>query len=318
MKKLKRTFLYLFFIVATFFCTVLFKMYVSSPTNFPAPYRLTIERGQTLFSISAELKNDNAIRSRRLFEIFMILLGNEKKVTDGEFYFEKPTSSLEIAIRISGRQFGIDKKRVTFPEGYTNKQMSERLGETFESFDSVLFLTLAKKSEGYLFPDTYGFFPSVTPDFIISTLKNNYEKKVDPLRQAIFDSGRTEREIIIMASIIEKEAKGESDRAKVSGILWKRLDQGIALQVDAPFLYILGKESKELTRSDLAINSPYNTYRFKGLPPTAIGNPGLDSIKAAIYPETSPYLYYLHDSDGQIYYASTYTQHKQNINKYLR
>ena len=90
------------------------------------------------------------------------------------------------------------------------------------------------------------------------------------------------------------------------------------LQVDAPFLYILGKESSELTRTDLAIDSPYNTYRYKGLSPTPIGNPGLASIEAALTPKDSPYLYYLHDEDGSIYYARTYQEHLQNIRKYLR
>ncbi len=296
----------------------IFNRLVSAPTDFPVPYQLTIERGQTLFSISKELSDSHVIRSPRLFEIFMIALGSEKKVSDGEYYFAKPVSAFEIALRISGKQFGIDRKKVTFPEGFTNKQMSERLAQTFPNFDETLFMTLAKGQEGYLFPDTYGFFPSVTPDFIIATLKRNFESKVDPLEEEINQSGRSKKDIIIMASIIEKEAKGEEDRSIVSGILWKRLDAGIPLQVDAPFLYILDKESKDLTKADLATNSLYNTYKNKGLTPGPIGNPGLASISAAIHPEQSPYLYYLHDADGQIHYASTYAEHKKNITKYLK
>ncbi len=296
----------------------LFRKFVAPPSDFPVPYRLTIEQGQTLFSISHELRDAHVIRAPRLFEIFMIALGAEKRVSDGEYYFGAPVSSLEIALRISGRQFGIDKKRVTFPEGFSNKQMAERLSKTFDTFDPVLFLTLAKDSEGYLFPDTYGFFPSVTPDFIVATLKRNFDTKIAPLESAIAGSGRSLKDIIIMASIIEKEANGENDRAVVSGILWKRFDQGIALQVDAPFIYILGKEGKDLTKADLSTNSPYNTYQHKGLPPTPIGNPGLAAITAAIKPESSPYLYYLHDNDGMIHYAKTYTEHQKNIKLYLR
>jgi UPF0755 protein len=291
--------------------------FVSPPEEFPVPYRLTIESGQTLFSISQELAKDNAIRSTRIFEICMIALGSERRVSEGEYYFDTPVSALQIALRISGRQFGIDRTKVTFPEGFTNKQIAERLAVVFPGFDTTLFLTLAKGTEGYLFPDTYGFFPSVTPDFVLATLKRNFSDKTDSLQEEIEQSGRTLADIMVMASIIEKEAAGEVDRAVVSGILWKRLDAGIALQVDAPFLYILGKESSELTRSDLAINSPYNTYRNRGLPPAPIGNPGLASIQAAIYPQSSPYLYYLHDEDGSIYYAETYAGHKQNIAKYL-
>ncbi len=291
---------------------------IAAPAEFPVPYQLTIETGQTLFSISRELADAKAIRSPRVFEIFMVALGSEKRVSDGVYYFDRPASALEIALRISGRQFGIDRKRVTFPEGFSTKQIGDRLGATFEGFDTTLFMTLAKGNEGYLFPDTYGFFPSVTPDFVVATLKRNFTSQLAPLQEDIKSSGRTQAEIITMASIIEKEARGTSDRALISGILWKRLDQGIALQVDAPFLYILGKESKDLTAKDLATNSPYNTYRNKGLPPGPINNPGLAAIMAAIYPEQSPYLFYLHDADGEIHYGRTYAEHKKNIATYLK
>ena len=136
------------------FVTII-KNTIAAPTDFPAPYRLTIDNGQTLFSISHELVNDHVIKSTRLFEIFMIALGAEKRVSDGEYYFDHPVSSLQIALRISGRQFGIDRTRVTFPEGFTNKQMSARLAQTFDGFDPTLFLTLAKGSEGYLFGHCY-------------------------------------------------------------------------------------------------------------------------------------------------------------------
>lgn len=298
--------------------TYVFRTFVSAPVDFPAPYQLSIERGQTLFSISHELKEAHVIRSSRLFEMFMIAFGSERNVSEGEYYFAKPVSSLSIALRISGKQFGIDRTKVTFPEGFTTKQMAERLAVAFDSFDSILFLTLAKEKEGYLFPDTYRFFPSTTPEVIISTLTKNFDTKIAPLAADIKTSGRSEKDIVIMASIVEKEAAGDEDRAVIAGILWKRLDQGIALQVDAPFLYILGKESSELTTKDLAMNSPYNTYKNKGLTPTPISNPGLAAIKATIHPIASPYLYYLHDSEGMIHYAKTYAEHKANIAKYLR
>ena len=296
----------------------LFRTFVAAPADFPAPYQLTIERGQTLFSISHELVDAHVIKSPRLFEMFMIAFGSERNVSEGEYYFVSPLSSLSIALRISCKQFGIERVKVTFPEGFTAKQMGERLATSFTGFDTTLFMTLAKGQEGYLFPDTYRFFPSATPDVIVTTLKHNFDIKINTLREEITSSGRSEKDLIIMASIIEKEAAGEEDRAMISGILWKRLDQGIALQVDAPFLYILSKESKELTTKDLAINSPYNTYKHTGLPPTAIGNPGLAAITAAIHPSDSPYLYYLHDTEGNIHYAKTYAEHKKNIANYLR
>jgi len=120
-----------------------------------------------------------------------------------------------------------------------------------------------------------------------------------------------------MASIIEKESLNGDERQIVSGILWKRISLGMPLQVDATFLYINGKASAELTKDDLNIDSPYNTYRNKGLPPGPINNPGLDAIVAALYPKDSPYLYYLHDKKGKVHYAKTFNEHVANKRKYL-
>ncbi len=122
-----------------------------------------------------------------------------------------------------------------------------------------------------------------------------------------------------MASIIEKEASGKAnDSAVISGILWKRIDAGIGLQADATLTYVTGRASSELRQSDLASASPYNTYTHRGLPPTPISNPGLDAIRAAIYPQGSPYLFYLHDSQGNAHFARTLDEHIANREKYLR
>ncbi|MEK7105916.1 MAG: endolytic transglycosylase MltG [Patescibacteria group bacterium] len=310
-------FLLLFIGVAYVFITVVQKVLLP-PTTFPVPYQITINNGQTLFSISKELSDDGVIKNRRVFEMFVMTFGNESHISEGEYFFEKPVSVIEVAMRIAGRQFGVAKRKVTFPEGFSNKEMATRLTETFDSFDTALFLSLSKNQEGYLFPDTYGFFPSTTPDVIVTALRKNFDKKIESLRPQIDSSKRSLSDIIIMASIIEKEARGENDRELVSGILWNRIDAGIPLQVDAPFIYLLGKESKELTRADLATKSLYNTYIHKGFPPTPINNPGIAAIEAALKPEISPYFYYLHDEDGTIHYAKTYTEHKANIRKYLR
>jgi UPF0755 protein len=248
----------------------------------------------------------------------MIAFGSERTVSEGDYSFAHPVSVLEVAMRISGRQFGIDRTKVTFPEGFTTRDMSARLAANFEGFDGARFDALTKDSEGYLFPDTYKFFQSVTADMVVTTLKQNFTAKIAPLEKDIASSRRSRADIIIMASIIEKEANGADDRAVIAGILWKRLDAGIALQVDAPFLFLLNKDSRDLTRADLATKSPYNTYLNKGLPPTPINNPGLAAITAAIHPVSSPYLYYLHDKTGQIHYARTYAEHKKNIALYLK
>lgn len=313
----RRSAIVLLAVLALFVSISLMRYFLLAPSTFPTPYQMTIERGQTLFSISKELSDDGAIRSRRIFEMLMLSLGNDKSISHGEYYFDHPVSVVEVAMRITGRDFGVERTRVTFPEGFTNKQIAARLENELHAFDTAKFLELSDKSEGYLFPDTYIFFPWTTPDIAFNTLRNTFDSKIEPLKKDIASSKRSFSDIVIMASLIEKEANGEDDREVIAGILWKRIDKGIPLQVDAPFLYILGKESKELTKGDLAIDSPFNTYRNKGLTPSPIGNPGLASIKAALNPKESPYLYYLHDKDGNIYYARTYQEHLQNIKKHL-
>lgn len=126
-------------------------------------------------------------------------------------------------------------------------------------------------------------------------MNNNFEKKITPLLGEIASSGRNEKDIIVMASIIERESKGDIDRGVISGILWKRISINMPLQVD----------------------SAMETYKVKGLPKSPIGNPGLEAIKATIHPQSSPYLYYLHDKNGNIHYAKTFTEHIKNKLKYL-
>lgn len=310
--------LLLIVVLGVVFFVILFKHFLAPPADFPVPYRLTIEPGQTLFSISDELYSAHVIRSPRLFEIFMLSIGSDKNISEGEYYFQNPANALVVALRISGKEFGITRTKVTFPEGFTNKEMADRFAANFPAFDAQAFMSLTKDKQGYLFPDTYSSFPSLTAEHAVLMLEDNFQKKTESLDGDIAKSGHTLKDIIIMASILEKEAAGEEDRATVAGILWTRLANGMPLQVDAPFAYLLGKESKDLTKEDLATKSPYNTYINKGLPPAPINNPGLAAITAAIHPVSTPYLYYLHDKNGQIHYARTYEEHKKNITTYLK
>jgi UPF0755 protein len=148
-------------------------------------------------------------------------------------------------------------------------------------------------------------------------MRANFDKKVNPLKDEIAKSGRTLKDIITMSSIVEEEAVGLEDKRMVAGVLWKRLDKGMLLQVDPPFYYITGKTSW-VTYDDLKIDSPYNTYKYKGLPRGPISNPGIESIKATISPIKSDYYFYLTGRDGKMRYAITYDGHLANKNKYLK
>jgi UPF0755 protein len=183
-------------------------------------------------------------------------------------------------------------------------------------FNKEEFLNLAKGREGYLFPDTYFVSGSVNPSEIIQMMENNFTKKITSV-PGIATSTHTLKDIITMASILEGEALPK-DRAVVAGILWKRLGMGMPLQVDSTFSYVNGKNTYELTLDDLKIDSPYNTYEHKGLPPGPISNPGLDAIISALTPTKTKYLYFLTEKDGTIHYAKTFEEHKRNKELYLK
>ncbi|HEY4521955.1 MAG TPA: endolytic transglycosylase MltG [Candidatus Paceibacterota bacterium] len=206
---------------------------------------------------------------------------------------------------------------ITIPEGYTVAQMGE-LFEKSRLFSKEEFEKVAKNDEGFLFPDTYKFFKNTTPKKVVEKMKNNFNTKVAEFLPEIERQKKSLRDIIIMASIIEREVHNMDDRGLVSGILWKRIQKGIGLQVDASLTYILGKTSAELTADDLKIDSPYNTYKYRGLPKGPISNPGKEAIFAAVFPVSSSYLFYLSDKDGITHYAVDFEGHKLNKLRYLR
>jgi UPF0755 protein len=176
---------------------------------------------------------------------------------------------------------------------------------------------MAKSYEGYLFPDTYFFYENVTPIQVLETLRDNFNDKIKLALLGIQAFGKPLNEVIEMASIVEREATSTVDREIIAGILWKRIATGMPLQVDPPFYYVLGKSSAQLTVKDLAMNSPYNLYSHKGLPPTPISNPGIDSILATVNPTKTNYLFFLADRRGVIHYAVTNDDHVANKYKYL-
>lgn len=286
----------------------------SPPSEFPQNKIFEIQQGATLGEISAFLKQERLIRSRFVFEFCVISFRGDKGALSGKYLVKEPLGPCALARRIVGGISGIPAVRITIPEGSSAKEIAKIIQKNIQSFNAQSFLTLAQKKEGYLFPDTYFFNIDVNPEIIVATLVQNFEKKVKTLEPLFLSSGRTESDVVIMASLIEKEAKTPEDQRIVSGILWKRIDIKMPLQVDAPFYYLFGKESSEITKNDLSMKSGYNTYRNLGLPVGAIGNPGISALRAALDPAPSPYLFYLSDKDGIIHYAKDFEEHKKNRN----
>ncbi len=290
----------------------------SPPDDFPTGSIVSIARGTSAPEVAAQLAQVRIIAYPQLLRAVLRLSGGSARVQAGSYLFNTPENLFTVAYRLVTGDYRVPSVRITFPEGETARHGAARVHEAFPSISASDFLLKAQPYEGYLFPDTYLFLPSSDADSIIKTMRANFDTKTASLRDEIAASGYSMSEIIILASLIEKEARTSTARHMVAGILFNRLKLGMLLQVDAVFGYINNRDTYSPSFADLKIDSPYNTYKYKGLPQGAIGNPGLDSIDAVLHPTKTKYLYYLTGNDNLMHYATTYAQHLANQNRYLR
>lgn len=303
------------FIMALFFTWFVFW---TPNSDFPVYSISTIEKGSHLKEIADQFENEKVVASSFWLKFFITLGGGERSVIAGDYYFSEPIGVFGVAKRILSGEFGLTPKKVFIPEGLNSKEMAKILSTSLIKFDSEEFIDEASQNEGYLFPDTYFFMLNVKPKEIVNMMRENFLKKTEDLKDDVKDFGKPMEDVVIMASIIEDEVKTIEDKRIVAGIFWKRLKMGMPLQADSTLRYVNGKASHELTKDELKEkDNPYNTYANKGLPPTPISNPGLDSIRAAIAPTNTKYLYFLSDKSGKIHYAATFEQHKRNREMYL-
>lgn len=285
-----------------------------SEKNFIDPKIISIEKGETIRGASRILKENNIIKSTSIFNILISIKG--KSVVEGDYLFSEPESIFEIIDRITTGDYRIPNKTVTLIEGITVKQIATEIKNKIPEFDSEKFVEMATQYEGYLFPDTYHFQENVTPEEVIKKMRDNFNKKIAEISTEIEKSKYSLNEIIIMASIVEKEATKDTIQ-EISNILWGRIEVGMALQVDAPFVYYIGKGTFDLTMDDLDTDHPYNTYKNVGLTLTPIGNPGIETILAAANPQITENVYFLTGRDGKMYFAQNFEGHKQNRLLYL-
>ena len=293
--------------------------FVAPSVEFPTGVVVNVKEGETLKEIAFDLKDKKVIKSSFCFEIAVRILGEEKGAMSGSYYFEKPKNVFAIAYKIIKADFGLTPIRAVIFEGLTIEEIAETLDKKFDEFDSEEFKKLAYKEdlEGYLFPDTYFFLPNIEATDVLRAMKKNFENKIASIQDKIDASEKDLKDIIIMASLLEEEARTLKSKKIISGILWSRIDIEMPLQVDAVFPYIIGKNTYQLSLEDLKVDSEYNTYKYKGLPPGPITNPGLNSIIAVIEPIESDYFYYLSDRSGNMYYAIDFEEHKRNKALYM-
>lgn len=275
-----------------------------------------IQKGKSLNDIANQLKEENLIRSKLAFSLYTRKLGLSSKLSAGTFRLSSLMSTPQIVQTLSGKPTEV---WVTLIEGLRVEEIAEKLNKELE-IKQEEFLKSAK--EGYMFPDTYLFVPDVKASQVAQRLRATFDQRFsDDLKSKIRALGKTEDEGVILASIVEREARSDQARGMVASILLKRLKIGMGLNADATIQYALGYQPQEkswwkrhLSKEDLKVDSPYNTYLYLGLPPTPICNPSLASLKAVADADTSiPYLYYYHDSKGNSHYAQTLEEHNQNV-----
>lgn len=295
----------------------------SLPVNKQSPETkiFVIKKGDSLIEIARNLKKEDLIRNRVVFFAVVKQLRIEKKIQAGDFRLNQAMSSYDIARNLTHGTLDV---WVTIIEGLRKEEVAEVASDALGIPEVEV---INKAEEGYLFPDTYLIPKDSTAEAVISILRNNFENKFNnDLRAKTKQLGLTPEEVVILASLVEREAKFDIDRPKVAGVILNRLKIGMKLDIDATVQYALGYQSEGktwwkqgITDVDKLINSPYNTYRLAGLPPGPISNPGLASLEAVANADiSSPYLYYLHDKTGKTHFAKTLEDHQKNIQKYLR
>lgn len=278
---------------------------------------VTIQKGDGMRVIASKLYEKELINSRSLFVLYALITGRAHLFKPGVYSISPPQSfSKLIKILISGDH---QEVAVVIPDGLTIREIDKLLSDK-GIINPQALIAFGKQSrqklEGFLFPDTYRFFIGSSVGDVVKKFSDNFNQKAQPLLSSY---GPNFYERLILASLLEKEIPDIEERKIAAGIILKRLVAKWPLQIDAAICYIKAGECHPLTLLDLKIDSPYNTYVYKGLPPTPIANPGLSAIEAALNPKQSSFWFYLSDpKTGKTIFSRTLDEHNQNKARYLR
>ena len=301
-------------ILALFFA---FFYQIQAPANFPKKETyLFVAPNANVKQVAALLEQKNIIKSALLFEYWTRLF--HKNIKAGDYLFKSPENMVKVSRRLALGLHGLKPVKITVKEGATRMQIAKQLQKKFLRFNPDKFLLITKDKEGFLYPDTYFFLPNASEEKVAQTMIDNFNKKIKPFMSDIEKSKMTLEEIVNLASLVEREASNYKDRRMIAGVLLNRLKINMPLQVDATWFYTHNKGTYGIKLSELKDKSnPYNTYVHKGLPPSPIGSPSIESIKAVLYPIKHDYLFYLADKNGRTYYSKTYSEHLRKKRIYV-
>jgi len=340
-------------IIIIFFLGSIFYVYSinSSVSKKGEDINFIVNQGESVKQIAENLAESGLINSDFYFKVYIWRTKNQANIKAGEYILNPRQSIKEIVkILVAGEAANQERtikiiegwnlydinqyfvkqgmfkdeellRLVGFPKtDYRNNKLSPAPKNYVSQFSFLKDKPAYYGLEGYLFPDTYRIFKDATIDDVVLKMLTNFDRKLTAkMRADILSQGKTIYEIITMASLLEKEVRGEKDMKIVSGIFWDRIKNGQALESCATLAYILGENKKQYSLEDTKIDSIYNTYLILGLPPGPICNPGLKAIQAAIYPEATDYNYFLNRLDnGKTIFSKTHDEHVKNKAKYLK
>lgn len=325
-------FLLLVIIIAVFFMG---QSYLASrPVTLAESVAITIPDGSGTKAIAGILRDNGVIRSEGAFVRYVKKNGLGQDLRSGTYTFNGEQSLADVCAALQKGRGNATEVRVTIPEGLTVEQTAEIFAEK-GLVDKEAFINYTlngdfpydylpakgtpERLEGFLFPDTYQISTSWDEEDIVKMLLRQFDKVMtEEWREKAKEDGRSIYEVVTLASIVEREAKVAGDRPIIAGVFLNRLDIGMKLESCATVQYALGEVKPVLLYKDLEIDSPYNTYKNQGLPPTPIAAPGKASLEAALYPTESDYLFFLAKPDGSHYFSKTLAEHNAAKNKYLK
>jgi len=285
-----------------------------------------IKHGMTLNKVSKELSHQGLIRSSSAFQAIALLQEKQKLIMVGEYNISPSMLPMEILQRITSGKTILHP--VTIPEGYriieigdileknglADKEMFIKQTKNIELLKGIAKISL----EGYLFPETYHFGKFTNEKSIVKIMVDTFQERAlnKKFLNRASEMGFSYHEIITLASLIEKETGKDSERKQISSVFHNRLKKNMLLQTDPTVIYAIENFDGNIKKRHLKIDSPYNTYRYKGLPPGPISSPGLKSIIAALYPANTSNLYFVSRRDGSHQFSSTLNEHNQAVEKY--
>ncbi len=318
----------LLFLAALFVCAASGLFFITPADKAGNTQVVIVREGLSLKEVAGELDRERIIKNKALFELWAELLGYSRKIKAGEYELGShmpPKRILEKLIRGE-----VITYPVTVPEGFTVAQISQLLHEG-GLIDKQEFLSLindpallrrygisAPSFEGYLYPETYHFARGISARSTIDAMVGRFWQVVSPLKARMDEVGMSLPEVITLASIVEKETGLAEERPTIASVFLNRLKRGMRLESDPTVIYGLEKFDGNLTRRDLNRATPYNTYIIRGLPPGPIANPGLEAIKAVLYPAKTDYLYFVSRNDGSHHFSKTLSAHNKAVQIYQK